>query len=96
MLTSKQRATLRGMGNGLNTVFQIGKGGINTELIKQTDELLELKELVKLRVLETAPLTSREAADSIAEELGADVVQVICSRFILYRESKEHKQIKLK
>ncbi len=96
MLTSKQRAYLRGLGNGLNTVFQIGKGGIAPELLKQTDELLELKELVKLRVLETAPLTSREAADSIAESLNADVVQVIGSRFILYRESKEHKQIKLK
>lgn len=94
-LTSKQRAFLRGKANSLETVFQIGKQGINDPLIKQTDQLLELRELVKLRVLETGEITSREAADTIARKIGAQVVQVIGSRFILFKESKEHKDLSL-
>ena len=95
MLTSKQRAKLRGLANKLNSVFQIGKGGINDMLLSQTAELLELRELVKLSVLETAPVTAREAADEMSEALFCDVVQVIGSKFILYKESKDHKTIKL-
>ncbi len=95
MLTSKQRAQLRGMANGYDTLFQVGKGGINEQFIKQVDDALEARELIKLRVLETAPVTSREAADEAAKQTGADVVQVIGTRFILYRESKDNKQIRL-
>ena len=95
MLTSKQRAQLRGMANGYDTLFQVGKGGINEQFIKQVDDALEARELIKLRVLETAPVTSREAADETAKQTGADVVQVIGTRFILYRESKDNKQIRL-
>jgi RNA-binding protein len=95
MLTSKQRAQLRGMANGYDTIFQIGKGGINDQLIKQIDEALTARELIKLRVLETSPVSSREAADETANKVGADVVQVIGTRFILYRESKDNKQIYL-
>ncbi len=95
MLNSRQRAQLRGMANSYETIFQIGKGGINDQLIKQVDEALEARELIKLRVLETSPDTSRVAADTIAERVGADVVQVIGYRFILYRESKNNKTIKL-
>lgn len=95
MLNSRQRAQLRGMANSLDTIFQIGKGGINQQLIKQVDQALEARELIKLRVLETSPVTSREAADSIAKEVDADVVQVIGYRFILYKESKENKSIVL-
>ncbi len=95
MLTSKQRAKLRGLANKLNSVFQIGKGGINDMLLSQTAELLELRELVKLSVLETAPVTAREAADEMSKALSCDVVQVIGSKFILYKESKDHKTIKL-
>lgn len=95
MLNSRQRAQLRGMANGYETIFQIGKGGINEQLIKQIDEALEARELIKLRTLETSPETSRTAADKIAQEVSADVVQVIGSRFILYRESKENKNIVL-
>ncbi len=95
MLNSRQRAQLRGLANSMETIFQIGKGGINDQLIKQVDEALEKRELIKLRVLETSPVTSREAADEIALSVRADVVQVIGSRFVLYRESKDNKTIKL-
>ena len=95
MLNSRQRAQLRGMANTYEAIFQVGKGGINDQLIKQVDEALEARELIKLRTLENSPETSRTAADEIANQVGADVVQVIGSRFILYRESKDNKTIKL-
>ena len=77
MLNSKQRAQLRGMANSLDAIFQIGKGGINDQLIRQVDETLEVRELIKISVLETADCTSREAADEIASKTKSDVVQVI-------------------
>lgn len=96
MLNSRQRAQLRSIANSYDTIFQIGKGGINDALIKQIDEALERRELIKIRTLETSPETSRSAADSVSEAVGADVVQVIGSRFVLYRESKDNKQIRLR
>ena len=82
MLNSRQRAQLRSIANSYDTIFQIGKGGINDALIKQIDEALEKRELIKIRTLETSPETSREAADNVAEAVKADVVQVIGSRFV--------------
>ena len=99
MLTSKQRAQLRGMANGIDAIFQIGKGGMNDQLIRQVDETLEARELIKLTVLETSPDPVRAVADTVAEKTGADVVQVIGFKFILYRRSKtlakDNKEIKL-
>ena len=95
MLTSKQRAQLRGLANGMQAIFQVGKGGIGDALIKQVDDALEARELIKITVLENAQTTSRAVADEIAVKVKADVVQVIGSKFILYRESKEHKEIVL-
>jgi len=89
MLTSKQRAQLRGLANSMETIFQIGKGGINDQLIKQVDETLEVRELIKLRVLETSPQSSKQAADEIAEKTESEVVQIIGSKFILYRRCKD-------
>lgn len=93
MLTSKQRAYLRGLANKEETIFQIGKGGINDNLIVQVNDALEARELMKLRVLETAPVTAKEAATLLAEKTNSDSVQVIGSRFVLYKESKESKKI---
>ena len=95
MLNGKQRAMLRRMANGIDTIFQIGKNGISEETLTQVSAALEARELIKLRVLETSPVSSREAADEIAEKTHSDVVQVIGTRFVLYRESRDNKQIRL-
>lgn len=92
MLTSKQRAYLRGRANDYDTIFQVGKGGINENMLEQIDNALEARELIKLRTLENSDFFAREAAETIAEELGADVVSVVGSRFVLYRESKKNKK----
>lgn len=88
MLTSKERARLRGLANELRTIFQVGKGDLSENLIEQVSDALEKRELIKLRVLETSGLTAREAAAEIAGETGSEVVQVIGTRFVLYRESR--------
>ena len=95
MLNSRQRAQLRAMANDMETILQVGKGGINENTVKQVRDALEARELIKLRVLETSPTNSREAADQLAEAVECDVVQVIGTRFILYKESKNNKTIKL-
>ena len=96
MLTSKQRAYLRSLAVDLDTVLMVGKSGMSPELIKQADDALEKRELIKGRVLpESSPMTSREAAEAIAQETGSDVVQVIGSRFVLYRKKKKDPKIVL-
>ena len=95
MLTSKQRAYLRGKASVMDTIFQIGKGGIGDNMIKQLYDALEARELIKIRTLENSDLSPREAADIISETLGAEVAGVIGSKIILYRESRKHKKISL-
>lgn len=94
-LTGKQRATLRAMANNYQPIFQIGKGGITEELCHQISNALEARELIKISVLETAPYAVRTTADAVAFACGAAVISVTGRRFILYRESKENKQITL-
>ena len=96
MLTSKQRAQLRGMANGYEPILHIGKGDMSDEIVKQADDALKARELIKGCVLETSSFSSRAAADFLAQKTGADVVQVIGSKFILYRENKENKKIFLR
>lgn len=90
MLTSKQRAYLRGIASSYNTIFQIGKGGITETMCKDIGEALRKRELIKLRVLENSGYTAREAADKIAVATDSEVVQVIGSKFVLFkRNTKE-------
>lgn len=93
MLNSRQRAQLRGMANGYDTILHIGKGGITDTVVKQAQEALTSRELIKACVLETSGMTSRQAADMIADKTHSEVVQVIGSKFIVYRENKDDKKI---
>ena len=95
MLTSKQRAALRSMANGIDTIFQLGKGGVCDNFITQVDEALKARELIKLRILESSFYTAREAADEIAPLVNAEVVQVIGTKFVLYRRNKEKPRIEI-
>ena len=95
MITSKQRADLRGLANGIPTIMQIGKGGIGENLIKTVSDALEARELIKLGVLENSMETPREVADALSEATDAEVVGVIGRKIILYRESVNHKKIEL-
>ncbi len=89
MLTSKQRAWLRGQANGLEPILHVGKGGISDAMMKQADDALAARELIKGKVLETAPETAREMADAIAAAVNAQVVQVIGRTFVLFRQASK-------
>ena len=95
MLTSKNRAKLRGMANQMETILQVGKGGIGEQLIQQVNDALKARELIKMRVLETAPGFPREMAQALAEATNSDVVQVIGTRFVLYRRNEKDPKIEL-
>ena len=96
MLNSKQRAALRGIAGTMDTIFQVGKGGINEALIYQVSDALRKRELIKLRVLDNSAYTSREAAEEIAEKTGADVVQVIGNRFVIFKRNPKEPVIDIK
>ncbi len=95
MLTSKQRAYLRSLANPIDTIVMVGKSGMSPELVKQADDALTARELIKGRALETAPLSARETAEELAKETNSEVVQVIGTRFVLYRRHPKEPKIVL-
>lgn len=86
-LTSKQRSQLRGIANSIDTIVHIGKDGITENLVKQANDALEARELIKCRVLENSMLTAREACDELSRLTRSEQVQVIGTKFVLYRLS---------
>lgn len=97
-LTSKQRAQLRSMAHDLDAIIHIGKDGIGPNLTKQAEDALEARELIKGKVLENSPLSPREGAEELARATRSQVVQVIGTKFVLYRETHSKprdKRIKL-
>ena len=89
MLTSKQRAILRAQANGLDVVFQVGKGEIDDALVKSTANCLAARELIKMKVLENSAYSAKEAAAILAERTGSDCVQAIGSKFVLYKQKQK-------
>ena len=94
-LTGKQRAYLRGLSNGLDVIVHIGKDGIGENLVKQADDALEARELIKCRVLENSMLTAREACDELSRLTRSEQVQVIGTKFVLYKRNPKEPKIEL-
>lgn len=95
MLTSKQRAYLRSLAVNEDTILMIGKGGIDGDVVKQAADAFFKRELIKGKVLETAPVSPREAAEVLAEQTESEVVQVIGSKFALYKRNEKDPKIVL-
>jgi RNA-binding protein len=93
MLTGKQKRLLRSKAHHLNPIFQVGKGGVNENMIKQVGEALEARELLKVTVLQNCEEDRDTVAQQLSEGAKADVVQIIGNIIVLYKESKENKQI---
>ncbi|GIO05065.1 RNA-binding protein [Brevibacillus reuszeri] len=95
MLTGKQKRFLRAEAHHLTPIFQVGKGGVNENMITQIKEALEVRELIKVSILQNNSDGKHEVAEDLAAGAGAELVQLIGHTVVLYKESREHKTIKL-
>nr|WP_300002097.1 ribosome assembly RNA-binding protein YhbY [Tissierella sp.] len=95
MLTGKQRSHLKSIAHNLDPLFQLGKNGLSENFLKQVDEALESRELVKINILNNSDMETEELSRELVKVLGAEFVQNIGNKVIIYRESEENKQIKL-
>ena len=94
-LTSKQRAQLRGVANTIDTIVHIGKDGISSNIVKQGNDALEAREIIKCKVLENSLLTAREACEQMARLTRSEAVQVIGTKFVLYRQHYDKSKRKI-
>lgn len=92
-MTTKQRAALRSMANTIDPVLHIGKDGINDNLVQQAWDVLEARELIKVTVQRNAPLSAREACEELCERTHAEPIQVIGSKFVIYRKARKDSKI---
>ncbi|PLT30934.1 ribosome assembly RNA-binding protein YhbY [Peribacillus deserti] len=95
MLTGKQKRFLRSKAHHLNPIFQVGKGGVNENMIKQIGEALEARELIKISILQNSDEDKETAAEAFTAGTGAELVQIIGNTIVLYKESRENKQLQL-
>lgn len=95
MLKGKQKRYLRSLAVEMSPIFQIGKGGINENMVKQIIDTLEVRELIKVRVLNNAAEPVQVLAEAVAAATGSELVQVIGHNFLLFKVSKKKPQIEL-
>ncbi len=95
MLTSKQRAYLRSAANNIDTILTIGKSGLNEKIIKQADDALTAREIFKGKVLDTADENVKEVVANLSKATSSDIVQIIGSKFVLYRKNDKNSKIVL-
>ena len=95
MITGKQRAYLRGLANNMDPIFQIGKNGIEETFLKQLEEALEARELIKITILNTTPDDKHSIAEEIANKTGAEVVHVIGNKLTIYKRAEKNPKIEL-
>lgn len=95
MLSGKQKRFLRAEAHHLNPIFQVGKGGVNDNMIKQISDALEARELIKISVLQNCEEDKEVVAEQLVKGTEAELVQIIGNIIVLYKRSKEHKQIVL-
>lgn len=95
MLTGKQKRFLRASAHHLDPIFQVGKGGVNDAMLVQIREVLEVRELIKVRILDNCEEDKREVAKALAMGTRAELVQLIGLTVVLYKESKNNKKIVL-
>ena len=95
MITSKQRAYLRGLAQNLEPIFQIGKNGINDNQVEQISNALEARELIKINLLSSTPDDKHSIANELAQKTNSDVVQIIGKKITLYRRSEKTPKIEL-
>ena len=94
-MTSKERAGFRSMANTMQPIFQIGKNGISDNTIKQVDDALEARELIKINLLNSTPDDKHSIANELAEKTDSDVVQIIGKKITLYKRSTKTPKIEL-
>lgn len=95
MLTGKQKSYLRSEAHHLKPIFQVGKLGVNENLIEQITDVLEKRELIKVSILQNCEMDKHDVAEAFENEADAEIVQIIGNTIVLYKESAEDKQIKL-
>lgn len=95
MLNGKQRSYLKKLAHNIDPIFQIGKNGITNPFLQQVREALEARELIKVKVLDTSFLNTKEACQEVADRTNSEFVQSIGSKFVIYKESREKKKIDL-
>ena len=95
MITSKQRAYLQALANNIETILIVGKGGVSADVIKQADDALTAREIFKGKVLESAKEKAKEVATILSDATNAEIIQVIGTKFVLYRKNEKNSKISL-